>query len=69
MQVMLTPEQEATIRSWCKSVMTQKGEQYFYMPFYFCGGDGVYEYFRFDQLPEEVKDLILANQGIKLPTE
>lgn len=68
---MLTPDQESTIKSWCKPVLTENGEQYLYQPYYFksCGGDGVYEYLRFDQLPEEVKDLILANQGIKLPTE
>lgn len=71
MQIMLTPDQEATIRSWSKEVMTEKGDRYFYQPFYFkdCGRDGVYEYLRFDQLPGDVKDLILANQGIKLPTE
>lgn len=71
MQIMLTPDQEAIIKSWSKLVMTEKGDRYLYQPFYFkdCGGDGVYEYLRFDQLPEEVKDLLLANQGIKLPAE
>lgn len=65
---MLTPEQEGTIKSWSKTVMTDSGEQYLYMPYYLKHlGDSVYEYLRFDQLPEEVKDLILANHGIKIP--
>lgn len=68
MEIMLTPDQEATIKNHSRMVMTEKGDQYLYMPYYMQSlGNSMYKQLRFDQLPEEVKDLLLANQGIKLP--
>lgn len=70
MQILLTPDQESTIKNFFKQVKTEKGDTWFYCPFYFKDTlEGTYECLRFDQIPSEVKDLILANQGIKLPTE
>lgn len=68
MQIMLTPDQEATIRSFFKHIKTEKGENWFYCPFYLKDTlENTYDCLRFDQIPEEVKDLVLANQGIKIP--
>lgn len=70
MQMLLTPDQESTIKNFFKQVRTEKGENWFYCPFYLRDTlESTYDCLRFDQIPSEVKDLILANQGIKLPTE
>jgi hypothetical protein len=70
MQILLTPDQESTIKNFFKHVKNEKGENWYYCPLYFKDTlDSTYECLRFDQIPEEVKDLVLKNQGIKLPTE
>lgn len=70
MQILLTQDQESTIKNFFKQVRTTKGENWYYCPLYFKDTlENTYECLRFDQIPSEVKDLILANQGIKLPTE
>lgn len=70
MQMLLTPDQESTLKSLAKHIRTEKGDNWYFIPFYFKDtSEGTYDCLRFDQIPEEVKDLVLANQGIKLPTE
>lgn len=70
MEILLTPDQESTLRA-IGSIMEVYGEgHWIYFPFYLKSkGGGVYDSLRFDQLPESVKDALLANQGIKLPTK
>lgn len=70
MKILLTPDQESTLRA-IGAVMQVHGEgEWLYFPAYYrCNGNGQYDSLRFDQLPEPVKDQLLANQGIKLPTE
>ena len=70
MEILLTPDQESTLWHFSETVMTDKGEKYYYMPYFLkVIGDGLYDRLRFDQLPESIKDKLLINQGIKLPTE
>lgn len=70
MEILLTPDQESTIKHILNTAITEKGDRYLYLPFYLKEkGNGEYDRLRFDQLPEEVKDMLLRNQGIKLPTE
>ena len=69
MKLLLTRDQEATLWN-LQQTLTVNGETYLYSPFYLKSiGAGEYERLRFDQLPEIVKDELLKNQGIKLPTE
>jgi hypothetical protein len=70
MKILLTRDQESTLWHFAQTIMTDKGEKYLYFPWWLrMGADGEYERLRFDQIPEEVKDKLLINQGIKLPTE
>lgn len=70
MEILLTPDQESTLWSHLQVIVTDKGENVLYMPYYLIDkGNGLYDKLRFDQLSEEIKDKLLANQGIKLPTE
>ena len=70
MEILLTPDQESTLRA-IGSTMRVHGEgEWLYVPTYLAyKGNGLYDSLRFDQLPEAVKDALLKNQGIKLPTE
>lgn len=70
MEILLTPDQESTLWHFAQTILSEKGEKYLYFPWWMrSNGDGSYERLRFDQIPEEIKDKLLANQGIKLPTE
>lgn len=70
MEILLTPDQESTLKA-VGSAMQVYGEgEWLYFPFYLKNkGNGLYDSLRFDQLPESIKDALLKNQGIKLPTE
>lgn len=70
MEILLTPDQESTLKA-IGAAMEVYGEgSWIYFPFYLKSkGGGLYDSVRFDQLPESVKDCLLKNQGIKLPTE
>lgn len=69
MKILLTRDQEATLWNLQQTITTPSGT-YLYSPYYLRDlGGGEYDRLRFDQLPEEVKDMLLKNQGIKLPTE
>lgn len=69
MKILLTRDQEATLWNLQQSI-TVDGKTYLFSPYYMLDlGDGEYNRLRFDQLPEDVKDALLKNQGIKLPTE
>lgn len=55
-EVLLTPAQESTIKSWAKCITTQGGDNYYHMPYILKDiGDGIYEYYKFEELPEEVQ--------------
>lgn len=71
MEILLTLDQESTLRSFADTIISEKGERYLYFPYWLrCGvGTGEFEQLRFDQIPEEIKDKLLLKQGIKLPTE
>lgn len=69
MKMLLTPDQESTLWHLQQTISSPSGT-YFYSPYYMKSmGNGEYERLRFDQLPEDIKDTLLKNQGIKLPTE
>lgn len=69
MKVLLTRDQESTLWNFQQSI-TVDGHTYLYSPFYLRHVDGgEYERLRFDELPESVKDALLMNQGIKLPSD
>ena len=69
MKLLLTRDQESTLWNFQKSIIVD-GHTYLYSPYFLHHlGAGEYERMSFDQLPEAVKDTILQNQGIKLPTE
>lgn len=67
--MLLTRDQESTLWN-LQQTLTVNGDTYLYSPFFLRSlGGGEYERLRFDQLSEAVKDELLKNQGIKLPTE
>ena len=69
MQILLTRDQESTLWNFQKTIIVD-GHIYLYSPYYLHHlGAGEYDRISFDQLPEKVKDAILMNQGIKLPTQ
>jgi len=69
MKILLTRDQESTLWNFQKTLVVD-GHTYLYSPFYLHHlGGGEYNKLCFDQLPESVKDALLKNQGIKLPTE
>lgn len=69
MKILLTREQEATLWNLQQTLTTTSGT-YLYSPYYMKElGGGEYERLRFDQLPEDVKDTLLKNQGIKISGE
>lgn len=70
MKILLTPDQESTIWNHFKTILGDDGKKYMYCPFWLrMEGGGEYDRLNFDQVPENVKDKLLINQGIKLPTE
>jgi hypothetical protein len=69
MKILLTRDQEATLWNFQQTVIAPSGT-YLFSPYYLRElGSGEYERLRFDQLPEDAKDALLKNQGIKLPSE
>lgn len=69
MKILLTRDQESTLWNFQQTIVVD-GHSYLFSPFYLHHlGAGEYDRLRFDQLPESVKDALLVNQGIKLPTE
>jgi hypothetical protein len=70
MKLLLTPDQEATLWNHSQTIVADDGKKYMYFPHWLrIDGNGEYERLRFDQIPENVKDKLLINQGIKLPSE
>lgn len=70
MEILLTPDQEATLKAVGITIQVPGEGEWLYFPTYYrCKGNGLYDSLRFDQLPEAVKDTLLKNQGIKLTTE
>lgn len=76
MEMLLTPEQESALWHFAKTIITESGTRYWYFPYFLRSNNdeenknpGSYDRLNFDQLPESVKDALLKNQGIKLPTE
>lgn len=69
MKILLTRDQEATLWNHQQSLVTQKGT-YLFFPYYMKHlGGGEYERLTFDQLPEEAKEQLLKQKGIKIPVE
>ena len=69
MKILLTRDQEATLWN-LQQTLTVNGDTYLHSPYFLRSlGGGEYDRLRFDQLSEDVKDALLKNQGIKLPTE
>lgn len=70
MTMLLTHDQESTIWNFTDTIITPSGQRFYGMPFYLKPmGGGQYERLTFEQLPADAKDMILAKQGIKTPTE
>lgn len=67
-KILLTPDQEHTIKS--IAVCAYHEGNYYYIPtFYKELSDGMYEMLTWDELPEGVKEFILQQKGIKLPSK
>lgn len=67
MKMLLTPDQESTLWHLQQTISAPSGT-YYYSPYYMKSiGNGEYERLRFDQLPEDIKDALLKNQGVRLP--
>jgi hypothetical protein len=70
MEILLTPDQVSALNHFASVIVTDKGDRFYYFPYWHkASGNGTYERLRFDQLPEEVKDRLLKNQGIILPDD
>lgn len=70
MKILLTPDEEKALWNHAQTMMSDNGKCYMYFPYWFRKDDnGEYERLRFDQIPPDVKDKLLINQGIKLPGE
>lgn len=70
MEILLTPDQESTLKAIGVTMQVPGEGEWIYFPTYYKNkGNGLYDSLRFDQLPESVKDTLLKNQGIKLPSE
>jgi hypothetical protein len=68
MNILLTPDQEATMKAISGCIYTGDGIEWYHNPCYMKSlGNGVYEQLRFGQLPDNVKDMVLAQNGIKFP--
>jgi hypothetical protein len=68
MTIVLTPEQESTMKAISGCTQIVNGERWYYNPYFLKSvGDGKYEQLRFPELPEKVKDIILGCHGINLP--
>lgn len=64
--MLLTHDQETTMWHLTDTIVTPNGDRYYNFPYFLKPlGGGQYERYTFDQLPEEVKDIILSQQGIK----
>jgi hypothetical protein len=67
MTILLTQDQAETLKTISQPLITQQGNRFYYCPYWFKDiGQGRFEKIPFEKLPEEVKDIILANRGIKL---
>ena len=67
MKLLLTREQESTLWHFQQRIMTTNGDIYLYSPYYLKDvGGGEYVRLRFDELPEEAKDMLLKTQGADL---
>lgn len=66
MKMLLTRDQETTMWHLTDTIVTPSGMRLYCFPFYLQPlGGGEYERLTFDQLPEDAKDMILAQTGIK----
>lgn len=70
MKLLLTRDQQSVLWHITETIVTPNGDRYYHSPWYMkeCG-DGLYERVLFENLPESAKEIILANKGIKIPTE
>lgn len=66
MTILLTPDQQSTLWHFSETLLTENNEKYYSFPYFMrdCG-DGKYERLTYEQLPENVKDLLLKQRGIK----
>lgn len=66
MKMLLTHDQEAIMWHLTDTLITPSGVRLYSFPFYLKPvGGGEYERLTFDQLPEEARDMILAQNGFK----
>lgn len=67
MTILLTQDQQSTIRTTCDLLVAQNGDRYYHMPYFLKEGvNGMFERLNFDALPESVKEQLLTAKGIKL---
>lgn len=70
MKILLTRDQESTLWNLQQTLTVPNHGTYLYSPYFLKDlGAGEYERMRYEDLPGEVKDQLLANQGIKLPID
>lgn len=68
MKILLTQDQESTLWHLSETILTPTGQKFYSMPFFLKPiGNGEYERMTFDQLPEDAKDQLLQQKGIKTP--
>lgn len=65
MTILLTPDQQSTLWNFSETILTENNEKYFSFPFFLkdCG-EGKFERLTYEQLPFNVKELILKQRGI-----
>lgn len=66
MTIMLTPDQQETMRATHEFIFTPEGEKWYHQPFWLKDlGSGKFEQIFYEQLPNSVKDFVLQQKGIK----
>lgn len=67
MNILLTSDQESTLRSLSNCCIFPNGDEWYFMPYWWKSlGNGMYEQVRFENLPDKVKEYILAEREIKI---
>ncbi len=67
MQILLTPSQQSALWNFMEQLKTSDGKTYFHFPFYLRDDrNGQFERLTFEQLPENAKDQLLKQKGVKL---
>lgn len=66
MIILLTQDQQETMRATHEYIFTPEGERWYHQPFWLKDlGDGKFEQLSYELLPPSLKDFVLKQRGIK----